>query len=294
MVLSTCTGLLFDIYGYQKGIELAAQMGFDALDLSLWSAIDRPEFSETELEKTCAMLKRIAYENGIYFNQAHAPYPSRSLMNGTKEEQDAYNKAIQPRLLRAIRAAALVGAKQIIVHPVEHPDKSLQKEYNIKLYQELEPAAREYGVKIALENMWGYDFELKKIIPNVCSIGKELGEYYDELNPEHFVVCLDLGHSTLVGQETQDAIYELGSRLHALHVHDNDYINDSHAYPYQGNIDWDAVMKALADVDYQGDFTFEVENMKVYRNEPDVLAESYRFLAAVGRNLIAKFEQYRD
>lgn len=188
-----------------------------------------------------------------------------------------------------------MGAGQIVVHPVQHPDLKLQKQYNIKLYQELEPIAKKHHIKIALENMWGYSFNMEKIIPNVCSFGRDLGEYYDALDSDSFMVCLDLGHSPLIGQEPQDAIYELESRLHALHVHDNDCVKDLHTFPYQGKFKWDAVMKALADVDYQGDFTYEVFGMlNAYRNEPDILEEAYRLLAVTGRNLIRKFEKYKE
>lgn len=103
MILSTTTSILFDVYGYEKGIEVAAKAGFDALDLNLCHIIDQEEFSNDRMEETCSMLKRIAQENGLYFNQAHAPEPTRILWKGTQEEQDAYNKAIQPKILAAVK-----------------------------------------------------------------------------------------------------------------------------------------------------------------------------------------------
>jgi sugar phosphate isomerase/epimerase len=51
--------------------------------------------------------------------------------------------------------------------------------------------------------------------------------------------------------------------LHALHVHDNDYIDDRHTLPGLGRMDWEEIMKALAEIDYDGDFTYEADNFLV-------------------------------
>ena len=48
------------------------------------------------------------------------------------------------------------------------------------------------------------------------------------------------------------------NRLRALHVHDVDGFEDSHTLPYYGVTNWDLVAKALKEIGYEGDFTFEV------------------------------------
>ena len=288
MILSTTTGPVFDTFGYESGIQLLAELGFDALDLNLIQVIYQEEFSEENYESTCLKLKQWAAENNVYFNQAHAPFPSY------KFGDDEYNEKVKPALIRSIQAAGLVGAKQIVVHPTACPGGENQKKFNIAFYNSLIPYAKEAHTKIALENMWGFDSVQDKIVPNVCSFGRELSDFFDALDPEYFTVCLDVGHSGLVGQPAEAAIFELGGqRLHALHVHDNDNVRDLHTIPYQGKINWDAVMTALKCIEYDGDLTYEIDGafITAYRNEPELMVKVLELMVSTGRVLIEKFDK---
>lgn len=55
-------------------------------------------------------------------------------------------------------------------------------------------------------------------------------------------------------------IRALGNRLQALHIHDNDCWHDSHQIPFSMSIDFDAVVKALKDINYSGYFTLEASS----------------------------------
>lgn len=289
MKLSTTTEAFFRLFGYSDGIKELAQIGFDALDMNLTTCIYDEDFSDENLESTCKMLLDTAKENGIYFNQAHAPYPSYRFFED-KEKMREQNEKIYHRLVNSIKAAGILGAEQIIVHPINVTDKRIQKEFNLEFYNSLIPYCKEYGVKVALENMWGHSqIDSSRIIANVCSFGCDLAEYYDELDPKYFTVCLDLGHCTLVGETPENAIRTLGSRLHALHVHDNDTVKDIHTLPYMGKTDWDAVTKALRDVNYNGDFTFEVGGAYLthYKKDKVLMRKAFELMEVTGRKLIS-------
>ena len=281
MLLSTQTDVVFRTLGEAEGVEIFARAGYDAIDFSmfpmtnpncLWNTCDLQDFAKT--------LRKQAEDAGIRFNQAHAPFP------GWKFGDDAYNTFIVKAVTRSIQIAGLLGAKAIVVHPIAHPEGgAVQKAFNLEYYRKLEPIALDSGVKIALEN----------IIPNVCSFGEDLAEYVDELNPEAFTVCLDLGHCGLVGDEADHAIRALGGkRLGALHVHDNDYRNDTHTIPYAlgCKMHWDKITTALGEIDYQGDFTYEADNFLV-RFDKEALPYAVRFMADLGRTLIAKVDAAR-
>lgn len=293
MKLSTTTSALFNTFGYDGGIRLAAEIGFDALDLNLIRTIYDEEFSEKNIENTCKRLKAEAEKNGICFNQAHAPFPS-FWFSEEKQKMDEYNDSVKPKLINSIKAAGMVGAKQIIVHPIDCTlvKEIDQKEFNLDFYNSLVPYCKEYNIKVALENMWRYDNAERRIVPNVCSLAKDLAEYYDELDSEYFTVCLDVGHSGLVGEKAEDAIIKLGhERLHALHVHDNDNVDDLHIIPYQGKMNWDAIMKALSQINYDGDFTYEVGGnfLEVYQGKPELMKKAFEMLAVTGKYLMSKF-----
>lgn len=291
MKLSTTTDAVFALYGYTEGIEILSEVGFDAIDMNFITCIYNDEFSEKSLENTCYELKSKAKSCGIYFNQAHAPFPSYRFMTD-KDKMREYNENVYPKLINSIKAAGILGAKQIIIHPIDVPDKNVQKEFNIEFYNKLIPVLKEYGIKAALENMWGHSqVDSSRIVSNVCSYGRDLADYYDALNPEYFTVCLDLGHCGLVGESADNAIRALGhSRLHALHVHDNDHINDLHTLPYFGKINWNAVTKALADINYDGDFTYEV-SLGIFKNDKNLMKCALNLMEATGRKLISIIEQ---
>ena len=208
MILSTTTRQLFSEFGYQKGIEVAKECGFDAIDIGFMrDIIENEEFSEQNYEKTCDMLLKEVKNSGLYFNQAHAPYPSMRFRN-THETAEEYNKRIKPHIVRSIKMAGILGAKQIVVHPIDatsRPDIN-QKELNLEFFNSLVPLCREFNIKIAIENMWKYSSEFGRIVANVCSFGRELADYFDALDERYFTVCLDVGHSSLVGQHAHEAI----------------------------------------------------------------------------------------
>ena len=298
MIISTTTRQLFSEFGYEEGLEVAKKCGFDAVDMGFMrDVIEKEEFTEENCEKTCKMLLKEVKKNDLYFNQAHAPYPSMRFRD-THETAEEYNKRRKPLSARSIKMAGMLGAKQIVVHPVDttsRPDIN-QKEFNLEFFNSFVPVCREYNIKIAVENMWKHSQQFERIVANVCSFGRELADYFDALDERYFTVCLDVGHSSLVGQHANEAIYELGGkRLTALHIHDNDLKEDMHTIPYFGKMDWNAVMKALADIDYQGDLTFEVltESFKIGRGNKELTKKYYELLALTGKELIKQFEEYK-
>ena len=115
--------------------------------------------------------------------------------------------------------------------------------------------------------------------------------YFDEMNHPLFGCCLDIGHTSVVREDAASFIRALGKkRLTCLHVHDVDEAHDRHVPPYFGGaIAWDRVMAALAEIGYEGDFTYETDY--IYAPRPAALAPAIaRLSAAIGRHLIGKFE----
>lgn len=258
MLLSASNSSFLKYYTCEESIEEMSKAGFDAMDFYFG---DEKYFNaDTDGEAFKAYfgkLKAMAEEKGMCFNQAHAPYPS-------SRSDDELTAKIFQNIARSIRNASYLGIPNIVVHPVQHltyaeedvPERLF--EMNIDFYNRLKPYSEEYGVKIALENMWQYRGKGRKISHSTCSTPEEFVRYLDELNSDCFVACLDLGHATLVSEEPSEFIRKLGKdRLKALHVHDVDGFLDSHTLPYYGINDWSKTAKALKEIGYEGDFTFE-------------------------------------
>ena len=292
MLLSTQTDNVFAKCGIDEGLKIFAAAGYDALDYSMFGMTSDDNFlNKCDIESFARELRGKAESVGLVFNQAHAPFPC--WRNG----DEAYNAKMPARIANAIRIAGILGAKSIVVHPIAYIKQGdAQKAFNFEFYRSIEQTALDYGTKIALENMWGYDNRRGYIVPNVCSFGRDLCEYYDELaNPAAYTVCLDLGHCGLVGEEPDEAIRVLGrERLGALHIHDNNYKADSHTAPYDpsGRMNWDNITRALGEIDYAGDFTYEADNF-LGRIPASEISVGVNYMAALGRRLMAKIDAAR-
>jgi sugar phosphate isomerase/epimerase len=104
------------------------------------------------------------------------------------------------------------------------------------------------------------------------------------------VACLDVGHSSIAGREAQDCIRVLGKRLGALHIHDNDYLDDTHTLPGLSEMNWEEITRALADIGYEGDFTLETDHFFDSLCTVEETECGLKLAALIGRKMINKIE----
>lgn len=288
MKLVTLTGDLSERFGDFEALRLIAEAGFDGYDYSMFGMVQDENILNTEdYKKHIESVKRLADELGIECRQAHAPF-------ATSAFEDDYNEKIYKRLIRSIEIAGFLGAHTIVIHPNQHLEYCSHKEelfkMNMKFYKSLIPYAEKANIKIAVENMYRRDPIRKVIIDSVCSHADEFCRYIDELGSPYITACLDLGHCVLVSDTHDNMITRLGSRLGALHVHDNKHTDDDHTIPYAGCFDWDRIAKKLAEINYAGDFTFEADSY--YKTMDDeFIPVAIKFLHDTGRHLISLIEK---
>ena len=285
MLLSTQTREVFCHYGIDAGLKIFANAGYDALDFSLYV----PKYYNEKNKDFFVETRKKAESLGLSFNQAHAPF--HSSMTDENETKKRFSE-----ITRAMEYASILGVKNIIVHPCQHLEYRKNKErlfeINMDFYNRLKPYCEEFGIKVALENMW--QSVGQKILRSTCSTPEEFIRYLDGLDERYFTACLDLGHTFLVCEEPDVFIRKLGAkRLTALHVHDVDGIDDLHTLPYFGLIDWDSVAHALADIGYKGDFTFEADGF-LHGKPPELYPEYERLMAKTGRYIIDKINNYKN
>ncbi|MBR4728137.1 MAG: sugar phosphate isomerase/epimerase [Clostridia bacterium] len=288
MKLINQTDVLSTRFGDADAVRILCNCGFDAVDYSMFAMSEDDSLLNTPAyKKHVRTLRAIAESYGKSFAQAHAPFPC------ARDGDDDYNEKMFPRVVRALEITGMLDAKICVVHPVVF--KKYQMERNLEFYGMLEPYAKKFGVKIALENMWGWKEGPGggRIVPNVCSVAQEFNAYIDALDPKYFTACLDLGHCGLVGEDAADMIRAMGrDRIGCLHVHDNDFIHDSHTIPFTMNMEWDRILRALGEIDYQGQFTFEADNfLRGFPN--DLIPACETFMERIGRAMIKRIERCR-
>lgn len=287
MKISTEINSTSRIVGEHKAVELIGKAGFDCWDFSLFRMClwdwgkDAPVNEDHPLKEDNYLtfvreLKKIGEAYGMECNQSHAPFPT------DKPE-------VKNFLKRSIECTAEAGGKICVIHPVNKDSA----EKNAEMYFELLPFAKEYGVKIATENMWGWTREngLNQAAPAACSDPASFNAHLDAVNDEFFTACLDIGHAEMFGLGTNapEMIRLLGKRLESLHIHDNDCKRDLHQIPFAGSINWNEVVKALKDIDYKGEFTLEADTyMKAFN--ADNAFEGVKNLADSARKLVEMFE----
>ena len=286
MRLATTTEKLAETFGDEECIRILAQAGFDSIDWGFFEmSAGKGIWCTDEWKSHALRLKDLGAEAGIGFSQAHAPFPS-------SQGDEAADKVIRERILRSMEAASILGIQNIVVHPVQHLNYAKERaklwEMNLEFYRGLIPYCEEYGIRVCAENMWQYDGRRRYIVDSVCSQPEEFCGLLDALDSPWIAGCLDLGHCALVGVEPQDFIRAMGRhRLQALHVHDVDYLSDCHTMPFLKKLNWEAVTEALAEIGYEGDFTFEADSF--YEGFPDGLKmDACKLMERTGRYLIER------
>lgn len=253
MKISTEIGSISELVGEHKAVELCAKAGFDGWDFSmfdmcryLWPqdiCVDSGHPLRTDRYlQFVRELKNIGLDNGIVCNQSHAPFPVDV-------------PEVRSYLKRAIECTAEAGGEICVIHPANNKSP----EENAEMYLELLPFAKSCGVKIATENMWNWHPGDECSSFAACSTSDSFCRHVDAVNDDYLVACLDIGHAEMrgSGEGAANMIRALGSRLQALHIHDNDRLHDTHQIPFSMAIDFDAVVQALKDIGYTGWLTLE-------------------------------------
>ena len=296
MLISTQTAGFANKFGDHDAIALLAKVGYDALDYSMFDILNpKNPAGKDDFREYAKSLKKTADEFGIIFNQSHAPFPSYVQYPNQEQQNLGYNEIIIYAIIKAMEITSIIGGKTIIVHPINLINCSYgeQKDFNMAFYNSLVPYCKKFGLKIALENMWGWDEKNKKVTPAVCSDASEFADYVDSLDKDWFCACLDVGHAEMQGTGSISAvkcIETLGhERLKAVHIHDNDKIGDLHTLPFTQKIYWAEIAKVLKNIDYSGDFTFEADSF-IEKFPKELYLNASKLMLDVGRYLVKTYE----
>ena len=74
-------------------------------------------------------------------------------------------------------------------------------------------------------------------------------------------ICFDTGHGHL-----QDAVPTF-DHIRATHVHDNHGEKDEHLWPFEGTLDWPALIEKFVLANYAGPFVFEVRGDELSKGQ---------------------------
>lgn len=284
MKLSIAHGSICKVFGLEGGFRLIKEAGFDDVDYTfigrdVKEVLFPENFQETMLD-TAQLLKEI----GLGCNQTHSPIP---VSYGPKtihfgEALDLTNPHFAD-MVHTLEATALLGAKQSVFHGLAVPEGGGSEQYmefNYAYFKALEPYAKEYGVKIGIEN-------LEKISGNLYKAQWQ-DELLDRLDSPQFYALVDLGHAA-ASETTPDKHLRAikRGRVQGLHFHDFNTLQ-AHVTPGLGITDWDKAAAALAELGYAGDLAMEVNTP--IRFPKELIPAALKFTAESGKVFVRKFE----
>lgn len=253
-------------YTLRESLDALYAVGYRNVDVSLWGYANHGgPLDSDNWREWCEIHKEQCDRLGLEVNQTHG-----SALGGMNWDDLNYpdREFTFSMLDRCIEASAIFGSKCMVVHPYNLPHAPIYDREKLKAacIEHLDPyinKAKKYGVKIAIENMVDFGGNRRRYCGGDIS---ELCELVDTINDPDVGICLDTGHAHYSGANVAEAVRLIGvKRLIATHVDDNKKNADDHVLPFFGTIDWEPVMKALAEIGYDKDFTYETGSKNTAR-----------------------------
>ncbi len=271
--ISLSVGCLQLLYGDRRALEIAAEIGCDAVDFTthdfsrrIWDYREPTSIYAKGDEAVIdyfSSLRDYASSLGIVIGQTHGRGEG---FIGRKEEDDAQVENARLDLL----AASALGAGICVIHNTTsinmgpNPDKQMMRDLSFDQYTRMLPYAAQYRVKLATETFGD------AVKYNAVDFFGDITEFlmtYNHIKAQSphrdwFTVCMDTGHTNKASRfgnpPVGDVIRMIGGEITALHLNDNDTLTDQHKIPMTGMIDWRDTMAALREIGYHGIYNMEL------------------------------------
>jgi sugar phosphate isomerase/epimerase len=263
-------------------IRLCAEAGYTVMDMNFHDcAVFETPLWHDSWESWIHGIDETARRYGVEFSQAHSHFYSYCQKN--IPGRDVYDEKIR----RGIIGAGILGVKWTVIHAdTDFASATLvksSKEKSLEYFKPLLELAARYHVGIAIENLWELNISPLR---RYTVTAEELCDLVDSLPFDNVGICWDVEHADIMKQDQHTALGLVGERLKATHISDNRGAAADHILPFMGNTDWPEVMRALRDVRYEGDFSYEV--LHYADSAPDeLLPSALKHSYEVGRYLLS-------
>lgn len=210
-------------------------------------------------------VQELAARHDVKIWSCHLPFRPYDASSPDKEERA---KAFA-QCAEQVKKGADAGIDKFVLHPgypfQEESERPERLKCAMEFVNDLAELAHKEGAVIAVEDM-----------PH-C-IGKTIDELEALINTnDKLRVCFDVNH--LLHNTHEEFIHRLGSRIITVHFSDYDYVDERHAFPTEGKIDWVKLIKNLYSSGYTGPWIYECSgkektNKEFYETAVRILKEA--------------------
>lgn len=253
--------------------------GFDCIDVQDFVNVEGELYrmSDADFDRTVSEYRNSLDMIGLSVWQIHGPWR----WPATDSDPDVRAEWLRD-CLRAVRGAAMLGSRCFVIHPLMpygavDKDPVAVRALNVDFYTSLVEYGKKNDVIICIENMPFGGQALARPTPML--------DFIKEIDSPYLRACIDTGHCAVLGLSSGDAVRLYGrDYIAALHVHDNNGVNDLHSEPFSGVIDWQDFSAALSEIGFSGVLSLEVKNPNFVEN--DDWDAYFRNLVTVAQRLI--------
>ena len=240
---------------FDQRVAEIASAGFKYIEISIAHKSGLWNMTDEEVRQMLTKKQQAAAANNLTVWSIHLPFEDKVWTNiGGEESIRVQSVANIMRVLR-LCTESIPECKNYVLHASKgtlkpRSESVLQAR---KSLSEMLPVAKEYGVRLCVENLVGSFCYTKEDLNAVIT------PYSDGF------ATFDIGHANCKGYDVVEYLIHLGRRLGTVHIHDTIYKsgNDSHMLVGTGDIAtknhrWGEIYKTLlVNNGYRGVFMFE-------------------------------------
>ena len=237
-----------------SAMEQASRLGFDAIELGIASqGVLTNQTTQAECEAIRSEAQKHELEiSGVASGESWTSSPTANEADVRDKILDFTQKALQVTQWLGVEAYLYVpGAVEVFFLPeAEVIPYDVCYQRASEATSQLVPTAEKLGVTIAVENVWN-KFLLSPL---------EMRDFIDNFDSNQVGVYFDVGNVLLTGYPEQ-WIRILGSRIKRVHIKDfkrSIGTADGFVDLLEGDVDFVAVKKALAEINYDSYVTAEM------------------------------------
>ena len=255
------------IGGPEEVLERASRLGFDGVELVF--SHDSPCDLDSWTADDSKRVRDILAVQGVRILAVHTGMTNHLAPDKTERER-AFSK-----MRRALDVALELGTELVTCNAFGDPSQRPEKQVEPfgQVFGEYARLAEDRGVRIGIENCPHAHMEHGIQIGNIAYSPEMFELLFDAVPSLAVGMEYDPSHFYWLGVDYVEVIHQFAERIVCVHAKDTEVMEDRlgqvsifgqgwwrYRMPGMGEVDWEAIARALAEIGYRGDVIIEHED----------------------------------